>query len=46
MSTTFIATLKVKEGMEKEFERLQNELSELTHASEPHRPDRQGIGHG
>lgn len=36
MSTTFIATLKVKEGMEREFERLQKELSELTHASEPH----------
>jgi quinol monooxygenase YgiN len=35
MSTTFIATLKVKAGMESEFERLQKELSELTHAHEP-----------
>ncbi len=35
MSTTFIATLAVKQGMEKEFERLQKELSELTHAQEP-----------
>ena len=35
MSTTFIATLKVKEGKESEFERLQKELSELTHADEP-----------
>jgi quinol monooxygenase YgiN len=35
MSTTFIATLKVKAGMEAEFERLQKELSELTHAEEP-----------
>jgi quinol monooxygenase YgiN len=35
MSTTFIATLAVKQGMEKEFERLQKELSELTHANEP-----------
>jgi len=35
MSTTFIATLKVKEGRESEFERLQKELSELTHDGEP-----------
>jgi quinol monooxygenase YgiN len=38
MSTTFIATLKVKAGMEAEFERLQKELSELTHAQEPDTP--------
>ena len=35
MSTTFIATLAVKQGKEAEFERLQKELSELTHANEP-----------
>ncbi len=35
MSTTFIAKLVVKSGMEKEFERLQRELSERTHDSEP-----------
>lgn len=35
MSTTFIATLVVRKGMEREFERLQRELSQLTHASEP-----------
>ncbi len=35
MSTTFIATLDVKPGKEQEFERLQKELSELTHAHEP-----------
>jgi len=35
MSTTFIATLLVKQGREAEFERLQKELSELTHAGEP-----------
>ena len=35
MSTTFIATLVVKAGFESEFERLQKELSELTHAAEP-----------
>jgi quinol monooxygenase YgiN len=35
MSTTFIATLVIKKGREVEFERLQKELSELTHASEP-----------
>ena len=35
MSTTFIATLTIKNGMEAEFERLQKELSELTHAHEP-----------
>ena len=35
MSTTFIATLAVKAGKEAEFERLQKELSELTHAAEP-----------
>ena len=33
--TVFIATLKIKPGHEAEFERLQAELSELTHASEP-----------
>jgi quinol monooxygenase YgiN len=35
MSTTFIATLGIKAGKETEFERLQKELSELTHANEP-----------
>ncbi len=35
MSTTFIATLKVKAGMEAEFEKLQQELSTLTHQHEP-----------
>ena len=35
MSTTFIATLVIRAGKEAEFERLQKELSELTHASEP-----------
>jgi quinol monooxygenase YgiN len=35
MSTTFIATLVIKSGKEAEFERLQKELSELTHAAEP-----------
>ncbi len=35
MSTTFIATLTVKAGKEAEFERLQEELSQLTHAEEP-----------
>jgi quinol monooxygenase YgiN len=35
MSTTFIATLGIKQGKEAEFERLQKELSELTHANEP-----------
>jgi quinol monooxygenase YgiN len=35
MSTTFIATLGIKQGRETEFERLQKELSELTHANEP-----------
>ncbi len=35
MSTTFIATLKIKAGMEGEFERLQRELSQLTHQHEP-----------
>lgn len=33
--TCFIATLKIKPGHEAEFERLQRELSELTHGSEP-----------
>jgi quinol monooxygenase YgiN len=36
MSVTFIATLAVKPGQEAEFERLQKQLSELTHAHEPH----------
>ena len=31
----FIAKLIVKEGREAEFEQLQTELSELTHANEP-----------
>ena len=35
MTTTFIATLVIKKGHETEFERLQKELSDLTHASEP-----------
>jgi quinol monooxygenase YgiN len=35
MSTTFIATLKVKPGREAEFERLQQELSEDGHRTEP-----------
>jgi hypothetical protein len=38
MSTTFIATLVIKPGKEIEFERLQKELSELTHAGEPGEP--------
>ena len=33
--TCFIATLKIKPGHEAEFERLQAELSQLTHESEP-----------
>ncbi|HUI58928.1 MAG TPA: antibiotic biosynthesis monooxygenase family protein [Steroidobacteraceae bacterium] len=35
MSTTFIAKLVVRPGMEAEFERLQRELSQLTHDNEP-----------
>ncbi len=35
MSTTFIATLRVKPERAAEFERLQCELSTLTHAEEP-----------
>ena len=35
MSTTFIAKLIVKPGMEATLEKLQRELSELTHAEEP-----------
>lgn len=35
MSTTFIATLVIKPGMESRFESLQRELSQLTHESEP-----------
>ncbi|MDH5176998.1 MAG: antibiotic biosynthesis monooxygenase [Gammaproteobacteria bacterium] len=31
----FIATLKIKPGHEADFERLQAELSQLTHAHEP-----------
>ena len=34
MSTTFIAKLVVKQGREAEFERLQSELSQLTHQHE------------
>lgn len=33
--TTFIATLVVKPGREADFERLQAELSQLTHQHEP-----------
>ena len=33
--TVFIATLRIKPGQEAEFERLQRELSDLTHATEP-----------
>ena len=33
--TVFIATLRIKPGHEAEFERLQTELSRLTHDSEP-----------
>jgi quinol monooxygenase YgiN len=33
--TVFFATLKVKPGKEQQFERLQQELSKLTHESEP-----------
>lgn len=35
MSVTFIATLIVKSGHEAEFERLQRELSEESHRTEP-----------
>lgn len=35
MSTTFVAKLVVKPGKEADFERLQRELSELTHRHEP-----------
>jgi quinol monooxygenase YgiN len=35
MSTTFIARLVVRAGMEARFESLQRELSQLTHSSEP-----------
>ena len=35
MSVTFIATLIVKPGQEAEFERLQKELSEDSHRTEP-----------
>jgi quinol monooxygenase YgiN len=35
MSTTFIATLKIKSGREAEFEKLQQELSKITHEREP-----------
>jgi quinol monooxygenase YgiN len=35
MSTTFIATLVVRKGMESKLERLQTELSKLTHDHEP-----------
>lgn len=33
--TVFIATLKVKNDKKVDFEKLQTELSELTHANEP-----------
>jgi quinol monooxygenase YgiN len=33
--TVFFAILRVKKGKEQEFERLQRELSQLTHDSEP-----------
>jgi quinol monooxygenase YgiN len=35
MSTTFVAKLVVRPGMEAKFESLQRELSELTHSREP-----------
>jgi quinol monooxygenase YgiN len=35
MSTTFIAKLVVKPGLEGQLEKLQTELSQLTHAQEP-----------
>lgn len=35
MATTFIATLVVKPGREAELERLQHELSQITHREEP-----------
>ena len=35
MSITFIATLVVKPGKEQELEKLQQELSHLTHRDEP-----------
>lgn len=35
MSTTFIAKLVVQAGKEAEFERLQSQLSQLTHDAEP-----------
>lgn len=35
MSTTFIATLVIKPGLEAEFEHLQRELSEASHREEP-----------
>ena len=35
MSTTFIAKLVVRPGMEAEFERLQRDLSRLSHENEP-----------
>jgi len=35
MSTTFIATLRIKAGKETRFEQLQKELSQLTLAQEP-----------
>ena len=33
--TCFVATMRIKPGREAEFERLQRELSELTHQNEP-----------
>ncbi len=36
--TCFVATLKIKPGREAEFERLQRELSQLTHDQEPDVP--------
>ena len=35
MATTFIATIVVKPGLERQFENLQRELSQLTHRDEP-----------
>jgi len=35
MSTTFIATLVVRPGLESQFESLQRELSQMTHSDEP-----------
>ena len=46
MSTTFIATLVVKPGKEQELEKLQHELSRLTHRDEPDTGERDLPRHG